>query len=477
MRKHSPQAELAARLQREQQRRVLLAEQARRHMADFVSYIMPDYIHSPFSREVCGALDEFLEEVVAEKRPVYLFQAPPQHGKSQLVSRMFPPFALGRFPDLRNAACSYAADLARDMNRDVQRIMLSEEYATLFPESSLNPKRTVTMEGLALRNSDRFDIVGRRGYYVCAGVGGPLTGKSVDIGIIDDPIKNEEEARSAAVKRGIEGWYNTVFLTRLSRKSGHIIMATSWATDDLIGVVAKKNSRVKHYKFPAIDAQGNALVPDLHPLEKLLETKSNLSPTQWSALYQQSPVADGGNIFDEAWLKTWTPGSLPERFDEVIQSWDMTFKDTDGSDFVVGELWGRAGVSYYLLEQVRARMGFTASKAAVLSMCMRHPETTAVLIEDKANGPAVMDALREDVPDLVPVEPDGSKIARAYAVTALFSAGNVYLPSHAPWLADYKEELVAFPAGAHDDQVDATTQALRYLKSHGLSTWEKLADG
>lgn len=477
MRKHSPQAELAARLQREQQRRVLLAEQARRHMADFVSYIMPDYIHSRFSREVCVALDDFLEAVVAEKRPVDLFQAPPQHGKSQLVSRMFPPFALGRFPDLRIAACSYAADLARDMNRDVQRIMLSEEYATLFPESSLNPKRVVTMEGLALRNSDRFDIVGRRGYYVCAGVGGPLTGKSVDIGIIDDPIKNEEEARSAAVKRGIEGWYNTVFLTRLSRKSGHIIMATSWATDDLIGVVAKKNSRVKHYKFPAIDAQGNALVPDLHPLEKLLETKGNLSPTQWSALYQQSPVADGGNIFDEAWLKTWTPGSLPERFDEVIQSWDMTFKDTDGSDFVVGELWGRAGVSYYLLEQVRARMGFTASKAAVLSMCMRHPETTAVLIEDKANGPAVMDALREDVPDLVPVEPDGSKIARAYAVTALFSAGNVYLPSHAPWLADYKEELVAFPAGAHDDQVDATTQALRYLKSHGLSTWEKLADG
>lgn len=446
-------------------------------MADFVSYIMPDYIHSEFSRAVCTALDEFLESVVTGKRPVDLFQAPPQHGKSQLVSRMFPPYALGRYPHLRIAACSYAADLARDMNRDVQRIMLGEEYAVLFPESSLNPKRVVTMEGLALRNSDRFDIVGNRGYYVCAGVGGPLTGKSVDIGIIDDPIKNEEEARSPTVKRGILGWYNTVFLTRLSKNSGHIIMATSWATDDLIGVVAKKNTRARHYKFPAIDAEGRALVPDLHPLEKLLETKANLSPTQWSALYQQSPVADGGNIFDEAWFKPWTPATMPERFDEVIQSWDMTFKDTDGSDYVVGQLWGRAGVNYYLLEQVRARMGFTASKAAVLAMCVRHPEATAVLIEDKANGPAVMDALRDDVPGLVPIEPDGSKIARAYAVTALFSAGNVFLPAHAPWIADYKEELVAFPAGGHDDQVDATTQALRYLKSHGLSIWEALADG
>ncbi|EGW50721.1 hypothetical protein HMPREF1022_02282 [Desulfovibrio sp. 6_1_46AFAA] len=471
-----PVDDLAARLKREQQRRVLRAEQARRHMADFVSYIMPDYIHSDFSRAVCAALDIFLEGVLSGRRPVNLFQAPPQHGKSQLVSRMFPPFALGRNPDLRIAACSYAADLARDMNRDVQRIMLGEEYATLFPESSLNPKRVVTMEGLALRNSDRFDIVGRRGYYICAGVGGPLTGKSVDIGIIDDPIKNEEEARSSAVKRGIEGWYNTVFLTRLSKRSGHIIMATSWATDDLVGVVTKKNSRALHLKFPAVDDLGRALVPELHPLEKLLETKETLSPTQWSALYQQSPVADGGNIFDEAWFKTWTPAMLPERFDEVIQSWDMTFKDTDGSDFVVGQLWGRAGVNYYLLEQTRARMGFTASKAAVLSMCARHPETAAVLIEDKANGPAVMDALRDDVPGLVPVEPDGSKTARAYAVTALFSAGNVCLPERAPWLADYKEELTAFPAGAHDDQVDATTQALRYLKSHGLSIWERLAD-
>lgn len=461
------------RLRVEQERRRLRAEQARRHMADFVSYIMPEYIHSDFSRAVCAALDLFLEDVTAGRRPVDLFQAPPQHGKSQLVSRMFPPFALGRNPDLRIAACSYAADLARDMNRDVQRIMLSEEYAALFPDAALNPRRVVTMESMALRNSDRFDIVGRRGYYICAGVGGPLTGKSVDIGIIDDPIKNEEEARSPAVKRTIEGWYNTVFLTRLSKRSGHIIMATSWATDDLIGVVAKKNSRVKHYKFPAIDAEGRALVPELHPLEKLLETRATLSPSQWSALYQQSPVADGGNIFDEAWLKTWT--ALPESFDEVVQSWDMTFKDTDGSDYVVGQLWGRAGVNYYLLEQTRARMGFTASKAAVLAMCARHPETTAVLIEDKANGPAVMDALRDDVPGLLPVEPDGSKTARAYAVTALFAAGNVWLPD-AAWRADYDEELTAFPAGAHDDQVDATTQALRYLKSHGLAVWERLAD-
>ena len=156
----------------------------------------------------------------------------------------------------------------------------------------------------------------------------------------------------------------------------------------------------------------------------------------------------------------------------------MTFKDTDGSDFVVGQIWGRRGPDYYLLDQSRARMGFTASKAAVLRLCARWPEATGVLVEDKANGPAVMDALRGEVSGLIPVEPDGSKIARAYAVTPLWAAGNVFLPpaEHYPWLRDFVDELVSFPAGAHDDQVDAMTQALRYLKVHGLAVWEALAD-
>lgn len=467
------------RIEAELARRAVAAELARRNMAAFVTYIMPGYIHSDFSRTVCAALDEFLAAAALGERPVLVLQAPPQHGKSQLVSRMFPAYVFGRHPDVRLAACSYAADLARDMNRDVQQIMMSDEYRTLFPDAALNPKRAVTVENQALRNSDRFDISGRRGYYICAGVGGPLTGKSVDIGIIDDPIKNEEEARSKTVKRAIEGWYNTVFLTRLSRQSGHIIMATSWATDDLAATVVKTDRRTKHLKFPAVNDAGQALVPELHPLDKLLETKAKLSPAQWSALYQQNPIPDGGNIFEEAWVRHWTPDALPESFDETIASWDMTFKDTDGSDFVVGQIWGRKGPDYFLMDQSRARMGFTASKAAVLNLCARWPEATGVLVEDKANGPAVMDALKGEVSGLIPIEPDGSKIARAYAVTPLWAAGNVYIPpgEHYPWVRDFVGELIAFPAGAHDDQVDSMTQALRYLKAHGLAVWEALADG
>lgn len=195
-----PDAELDALLV-ERNRRVLEAELARRNMAAFVSFTKRDYCHNRFSRAVCEALDLFLEDVRAGKRPILILQAPPQHGKSELVSRRFPAYAFGRFPFLRIAACSYASDLARDMNRDVQRIMLDDSYKAVFPDVWLNPKRVVSMENQALRNSDRFDIPGTTGYYVCTGVGGPLTGKSVDIGIIDDPIKNEAEARSAVVKK------------------------------------------------------------------------------------------------------------------------------------------------------------------------------------------------------------------------------------------------------------------------------------
>jgi len=475
---HSGGGELDA-LLAEKQRRVLRAELATRNLASFITITKDDYSHNPFSLAVCAALDQFLLDVLNHQRPILVLQAPPQHGKSEIVSRRFPPYVFGRYPDFRIAACSYGADLAKDMNRDVQRIMMDEAYRAVFPESALNPRRVVTVEGQAQRNSDRFDVLGHRGYYVCTGVGGPLTGKSVDIGIIDDPIKNEEEARSATVKRAIEGWYQTVFLSRLSKTSGQIIMATSWAVDDLAATVIKNNPRARHLKFKAINEDGEALAPELHPLEQLEEIRGSMSPAQWSALYQQSPVQEGGNIFQADWIKRWTRGTRPERFDEIVLSWDMTFKGTDGTDYVVGQAWGRKGVRYYLLHQVRARMGFTTSKDAVVSLCAQFPGATAVLIEDKANGPAVLDALREDVPGLMPIEPDGSKVSRAHAVTALWAAGNVYIPAEdeCAWVRDFVDELVSFPASGHDDQVDTMTQALRYLKSHGLSVWEALADG
>lgn len=454
-------------------RELLKRREARRSLLSFIRYINPDYIVSDFARTVCAELEQFIADCLAGLRPVLVLEAPPQHGKSDMVSRYLPAFIFGHYPDLRLAGLSYAKDLASDMNRDVQRVMMSPAYAALFPKSCLNQKRVVTVEAEAKRNSETFEIIGSRGSYVGQGVGGPLTGKRVDIGIIDDPIKNSKEALSPTVKDSIWKWYGSTFLTRLSKNSGHIIMATRWATDDLSGRVIAANPKVKRLSFPAINEKGEALVPDLHPIEKLIETKAALGDYFWSAMYQGSPKTLGGAVFKDFGVRYYLPKDLPVKFDKVIQSWDMTFKDTDGSDFVAGQVWGKFGSNSYLLHEVRERMGFTQSKQAVVKMTAQFPEARRKLVEDKANGPAILDSLKAEISGLVPVEPDGSKIARAHACTAEWEAGNVFLPHPdiAPWVKDFVEEVTTFPAAANDDRVDAMTQALRDLYSKRKSIY------
>lgn len=446
-------------------------EIARRSLHEFIQYINPEYITSHFSQTVCDALDDFIIRMMTGERPVIILGAPPQHGKSDIVSRYLPAYVFGKYPDLRIAGLSYGKDLASDMNRDVQRIMMSDEYHALFPASCLNAKRVVTIEVEAKRNSETFEVVGRKGTYISQGVGGPLTGKKVDLGIIDDPIKNSKEALSPTTKQSVWNWYVSTFKTRLSKNSGEIIMATRWATDDLSGRIIEKNAQAKVLVFPAINELGEALVPELHPLDKLLETKAILGDYFWSAMYQQSPKPGDGQIFHEEFAQYYLPKDLPEKFDKVIHSWDMTFKDSDGTDYVVGQVWGKKDANAYLLYQIRKRMSFTETLKSVKWLAEKFPEGRRKLVEDKANGPAVIDSLKSTVSGLIPVEPDGSKVARAHACTAEWEAGNVWLPhkSIAPWIVETVEEITTFPFAGHDDTVDAMTQALRdlYQKKKG----------
>ena len=194
-------------------------------------------------------------------------------------------------------------------------------------------------------------------------------------------------------------------------------------------------------------------------------TKNHISAYWWNALYQQAPIPAEGNVFKVNGLRYYLTKDLPATFEQVICSWDCTFKDTDGSDFVVGQVWAKSGANAYLLDQVRARMSFTATRDAVVKLRNKWPLARVVLIEDKANGPAVIDELKKTVFGILPVEPDGSKLARAHAITALWEAGNIWLPHKdlAPWIGAFIAEILGFPAGAHDDQVDTMTQGVRHL--------------
>jgi predicted phage terminase large subunit-like protein len=475
-----PQGVLAREALRELARREL----ARRRLAAFVSFTMPGYLMGWVHEEICRELDEFLAAVMAKKSPRLMITMPPRHGKSELATRRFPAYAFGKNPDLTAISASYGADLSSRMNRDVQRIIESDGYRRLFPGVGLSSRNIrAVASGNYFRNSDIFEIVGHAGSYRSAGVGGGITGMGGDILIIDDPIKDRAEADSPTIREKVWAWYTSTLYTRLAPGGGILLIQTRWHTDDLAGRLleaerAGEGDAWRVVNFPAIATndeprrrKGEALHPERYPLAQLSAIRSALGTRDWEALYQQRPAPDGGAIFRREWLQYYLPKDLPARFDKCIISWDMAFKDGDDSDFVVGQVWGRAGGRFFLLDQTRGRMDFVATLQAFLALAAKWPRALEKLVEDKANGPAVISSLKARVSGIIPINPEGSKTARAHAVTPLFEAGNVFIPhpQSCAWAADYVAELLRFPAAAHDDQVDATTQALRrFSASPGL---------
>ena len=457
-------------------REALRIELARECFAGFVDFTQPAYQMGWVHEKICLELDNFLDAVQRKESPRLMLMLPPRHGKSQLVSRCFPAYAFGRNPDLTMISASYGADLSSRMNRDVQRIMDSDAYDLVFPKTKLWAKNVrTTAHGSYQRNSDIFEIVGHVGSYRSAGVGGGITGMGGAILIVDDAIKDRAEADSPTIRDKVWDWYTSTLYTRLAPGGGILLVMTRWHMDDLAGrlIEAERVGEGDSWRcisFPAIATDdephrrmGEALHPERYPLTQLLAIKAALGARDWEALYQQRPTPDGGAIFRKEWIRYYLPKDLPDKFDKVLISWDMAFKDSEDSDYVVGQVWGKQGACHYLLDQVRGRMGFTATVQAFRDLAARWPRAMEKLVEDKANGPAVIDSLKRQVTGIIPINPDGSKTARAHAVTPLFEAGNVFIPHPhtCAWAGDYEAELLQFPAAAHDDQVDATTQALR----------------
>ncbi|MFG6372398.1 MAG: phage terminase large subunit, partial [Turicimonas muris] len=177
---------------------------------------------------------------------------------------------------------------------------------------------------------------------------------------------------------------------------------------------------------------------------------------------------DGGAIFKDEWFKFWPPTSLPPKFDTTLISWDMTFKDSKNADYVVGQVWGKKSGCYYLLDQVRGQWDFVKTREMFLQLSAKYPKALRKLVEDKANGSAIISELKKTISGIIPITPRESKESRANAVTPFFEAGNVYFPDKTvfPWVDSLIAEFLSFPAGSHDDCVDSTTQALNYFREH-----------
>lgn len=437
-------------------------EDARQNLAFFMEYSSRGlWRPAPHLDLLCAKL-EAVERGECQRLMVF---CPPRHGKSEVVSRGFPCWFLGRNPDKEVMVASYSADLAFDFSRRARNTF--REWGPKLWNVTLASDSSAV---------EHWELAGHRGGLTAAGVGGPITGRGAHVALIDDPLKNQDEAGSEVIRSRVKAWYQTTLRTRLAPGGAIVLVMTRWHHDDLAGWLLKEAEAGGEswdvVALPALAEEGDLLGREpgepLWPARGFDQTwaemtKKAVGSSAWAALYQQRPSLEEGALLKRSWWRYWD--RMPDHFEQQLCSWDMSFKDTDGTDYVVGQVWGRTGADCYLLDQVRDRMDFPATVQAVRRMAEKWPDARPILVEDKANGSAVIATLRREIGGMVAVNPEGGKLARASAVAPYVEAGNVHLPipSRYTWVADFVEETASFPVGAHDDQVDAMSQALLRL--------------
>lgn len=430
-------------------------------------------------------LCEVLTKVFTGELKDVIINIPPRYTKTEIVVKGFISWCIAKVPAARFLHLSYSDELALDNSAHVKERIESEEFQDFWPislkQDSKSKKKWYTTEG--------------GGIYATA-TGGQVTGfgaGSIKEGfygavIIDDPIK-PEDARSEAKRKAINARFNNTIKSRVnSKKTPIIIIMQRVHEEDMSGFLLDGGSErnFTHINLPALNEEGpsdydpreigEALWPDKHDEQDLADMRKADGGT-YAGQYQQRPAPAEGNLISREDIQYYDeePTNLRMR----VHSWDMTFKKTKDSDFVVGTVWGTDGKDYYLLDLIRKKMNFTESKSAVKTMIRTNPKYNAILIEDKANGTAIIDVLKREFSKVIAINPTESKEARFQAVTPMFDSRNVYLPdpSIAPWVTDFVSELLVFPNGKHDDQVDSTSQALNYLDSKTRSSIYKMTRG
>jgi len=474
--------------------------------AEYVHYVHGGrWIPAKHLLFACGLIENFIHEVTGHPYDILIFQMPPQHGKSMSTTESLPSWYFGKWPENRVIEVSYNETFAQRFGRR-NREKIKQFGGDLFGISISKMKDS----------NEEFELSNNIGGMISRGIMSGVTGNPANLIIIDDPIKNREEADSETIRsKHWDEWQNSI-KTRLAAGAKVIIIMTRWHEDDLAGRIIKNEKNVTLINLPCEAEEddplgreiGDPLFPEIGKDKNwLVQFKDSYltdtsgaaegggGPRAWLALFQGRPTSQTGNMLKRYWWRYWKPDGidlppvtvkmgngeivnidavpLPRSFDRMLQSWDMTFKDTDGTDFVAGGVWASKWADIFYLDQVYERMDFPSTCRSVIALTKKWPEATTKLVEDKANGPAVIAMLKHRVGGLLPIQPEGSKPARASAVSPLIEAGNVYLPHPmiAPWSNLFIEQCASFPYGAQDDLVDEMSQALKrfmFLDSQGV---------
>jgi predicted phage terminase large subunit-like protein len=436
----------------------------------FIKEVYPNYKFYKFHAAVIKQLQRVLDGDCNR----LILQVPPRSGKSLLSSQLLPAAYLLSHPDRYVGISSYSAELSQGFSRKA-RDFFREAGGNLDPSSQA---------------VNAWGTQGGGGLWA-AGVGGAITGRSGHLLIIDDPVKNREEADSSRLMEKLWEWYTSTLYTRLEPEVGAIVVIqTRWSENDMIGQLLENERNVsdkgKEYwtvvDLPALyedqgsrpslpescdvvedwrTEEGQALCPQRYDEDDYERIREAIGTRDFAALYQQRPAPVGGNMFDPSWWQYYSHDTVIPEFQRVLLSVDCTFTDSAKSDYVVGLVVGQAGPFFYVLDLFRERTDVIGTMAMIARMYKRH-QLDGTIIELAASGYAVYQMAKKKVPGLIGFKPDKSKEARAAGIVPMVEAGNVFLPASAPWLDSFVSEFSLFPASRNDDQVDALTMAINY---------------
>lgn len=443
-------------------------ELARKRLLPFIVRNVKRYKAGWVHKVICRELEIFSEQVANEESPRLIIEVPPRHGKSEIVSRNFPAFHLGRYPHHEIIATSYGADLARGFSRKVRELLKDDGYGTIFPDVGLDP---------GAQNLDHWLLDGHDGGYAAAGVGGPITGKGMHVGIIDDYVKNSEEADSETARNSLWNWYESTFKSRLAPGGGIIVMATRWHEDDLIGRILEDEGTIdeggvwKEIKFPAEALQderyrkkGEALHPERYDNAFFDQFRKN--PRVWWSLYQQSPVVEDGDYFKNEDFRYYKTGECPPLEEMTIYcAGDFAVGTREANDFTVFTVVGvDRSENIYVLDVFRLKADSSVWVDKLFEIHDAYKPDLFVFEKGQislAVEPFLLKRIEEEKRWTFAYEciPTGrrDKQARARSIQGRMKQHKVFIPRMhvAPWVKDWLDELKKFPNGKHDDQVDS----------------------
>ena len=441
-------------------------ELAKNHLLPFILRFNDKYDAGWVHKDLCDKLEWFSAAVAAKESPRLMVFMPPRHGKSEIGSRSFPAWHLGKYPDHEVIGCSYGQDLANGFSRKVRDVVKDAAYTAVFPDCAVNKDSQSVEQWLTTAG----------GGYSAAGVGGPITGKGAHVLTIDDPIKNRSDAESATNREAIWDWYTSTAYTRLAPGGGVLVILTRWHDDDLAGRLLKKQAEgegdewvVVEYPAQAIGdelfrKEGDPLHAERYDNEALERIKRAVGPRDWQALYQQNPTPDDGDYFEKSMFQWYGPQDIPPYSElNFYTAWDFAIGQKEQNDFSVGITVGVDKHDHtYVVDIQRGHWGtmelvdkvlevYRTWRPAITGLERGHIEMTL--------RPFLDLRIREErltsfyIEELNPGKRD--KVARARSIQGRMQQGLVYFRKNCNSTAALVAEMMRFPNGIHDDGVDA----------------------